>query len=109
MANKLATCKCTNGYWENTAASEGDGHQALALYLDFETVPIGCGWWWALETVSFASGLDLVQLFLVFYSTELHFSHPCAMRTISCLASDKVVYNRFFRHNFLVTVRVEVF
>ena len=33
VANKLATWKYTNDFEETTAASEGDGHQALAVFL----------------------------------------------------------------------------
>ena len=33
VANKLATWKYTNDFEETTAASEGDGHQALAFFL----------------------------------------------------------------------------
>ena len=86
----------------------------------FETVSMGCGWrevgldTVSLETVCGDLVLVLVQLFLVFYSSGLHFLHPCAIRTISCLALDNVfsiisLTIWFLRHNFLVTVRLKIF
>ena len=90
---------------EVTTAASGDvGLQALQ---SLELLPWGAvGWWWARKLSrwgQFAWGLVLVQPFLDFYSSELHFSHPCAVWTISCLASAKVVCIISFTTDFSVT------
>ena len=58
------------------------------------------GWWWAWKLSRIGFG---TTFFWVIYSFELHFSHPCAMRTISCLALDKVDWIMSFTTDFFVT------
>ena len=109
VTNKLVTWEYTNDFWEEHSSvwKVVVGIRRSHSSSVFGTVPIGCGWRVVgRETVSLERVCGvLVHLFLEIknYSSRLHLSHPCAMRTISCLASVKVDSIIWFTTAFLAT------